>query len=105
MIDHVGFEVTDLDRSGRFYDAVFFALGARRLHATDDAIAYGMVDPVLWLVKGRSTPGLTAWVSLRARGRPAVEAAHAAGLDHGGTDDGATGRLRDPDGHRIEIVS
>ena len=31
MIDHVGFEVTDLPRSARFYDAVFFALGSRRM--------------------------------------------------------------------------
>jgi catechol 2,3-dioxygenase-like lactoylglutathione lyase family enzyme len=31
MIDHIGFEVTDLARSGRFYDAVLYALGARRL--------------------------------------------------------------------------
>ncbi len=31
VIDHVGFEVTDLARSARFYDAVFFALGGRRM--------------------------------------------------------------------------
>lgn len=103
MIDHVGLEVTDLDRAGRFYDAVLFALGARRLQSTERAIAYGTVEPVLWVVAGRAGPG--GWVSLRARGRPAVDAAHAAGLASGGTDDGAPGRLRDPDGHRIEIVS
>jgi catechol 2,3-dioxygenase-like lactoylglutathione lyase family enzyme len=27
VIDHVGFEVSDLQRSTRFYDGVFFALG------------------------------------------------------------------------------
>jgi catechol 2,3-dioxygenase-like lactoylglutathione lyase family enzyme len=31
VIDHVGFEVSDLARSARFYDAVLYALGARRM--------------------------------------------------------------------------
>ena len=31
MFDHVGFEVTDLERSARFYDALLFALGGRRM--------------------------------------------------------------------------
>ena len=41
MIDHVGFEVSDLARSARFYDAVFFALGVRRMIDSEHAIAYG----------------------------------------------------------------
>ena len=31
VIDHVGFEVSDLTRSAGFYDPVFFALGGRRM--------------------------------------------------------------------------
>ena len=42
MIDHIGFEVADLERSATFYDAVFFALGARRMFASDHALAYGV---------------------------------------------------------------
>ena len=41
MIHHIGYEVTDLQRSARFYDAVMFALGARRLHEGPGAVAYG----------------------------------------------------------------
>jgi catechol 2,3-dioxygenase-like lactoylglutathione lyase family enzyme len=45
VIDHVGFEVSDLARSAAFYDAVFLALGGRRLHEGSHAIAYGMLAP------------------------------------------------------------
>ena len=56
-------------------------------------------------------------MALRASGKAAVDAAHAAGLANGGTDDGAPGPrpqygrgcyaayLRDPDGLRVEFVS
>ncbi len=115
MIHHVGFEVANLERSGAFYDAVFFALGARRLHVTEHAIAYGTVAPVFWLT-GRHRPQPTyGHVALSAFGKAAVDAAHAAGLQAGGTDDGApgprpqygtyAGYLRDPDGLRVEIVA
>ncbi len=50
MIDHVGFEVTDLARSAAFYDPVFFALGARRMFESEHAIAYGVNGPELWIV-------------------------------------------------------
>ncbi len=35
MIGHVAFEVSDLARSARFYDAIFYALGARRMFESD----------------------------------------------------------------------
>jgi catechol 2,3-dioxygenase-like lactoylglutathione lyase family enzyme len=117
VLDHVGFEVRDLTVSARFYDAVFFALGARRIHASDHAVAYGKVEPVFWLT-ARNQPAPTyGHVALKASGRAAVQAAHAAGLQAGGRDDGApgprpqygpqtyAGYLRDPDGLRVEVVS
>jgi len=118
VIAHVGFEVTDLSRSARFYDAVLFALGARRLHEAARAIAYGREEPMLWIVdRGRVPAPGYGHVALRAKGRAAVHAAHAAGLANGGLDDGAPGPrpqygprvyaayLRDPDGLRIEVVA
>ncbi len=78
MIDHVGFEVADLERSAAFYDAVFRALGGRRLHEGSHAIAYGMFEPALWIVtRGRAPAPGYGHVALRARGRAAVAAAHA----------------------------
>jgi catechol 2,3-dioxygenase-like lactoylglutathione lyase family enzyme len=117
VIDHVGFEVSDLDRAARFYDGVFFALGWRRMHTTEHALAWGVDFPQFWLTtRGGAAPGY-GHVALRASGRAAVDAAHAAGVGAGGADDGAPGPrprygpryyaayLRDPDGLRVEVVS
>ena len=118
MIDHVGFEVSDLERSARFYDAVFGALGARRMLESEHAVAYGTNGPVVWIVmRGRpSGPGY-GHLALQASGKAAVDAAYAAGITAGGVDDGPPGRrpqygaryyaayLLDPDGLRVEVVS
>jgi catechol 2,3-dioxygenase-like lactoylglutathione lyase family enzyme len=118
MIGHVGFEVSDLTRSARFYDAVFHALGARRTHDGPHAVAYGRDGTCFWIVQRgrRPAPGY-GHIALEAAGRAAVDAAHAAGLGAGGRDDGApgprpqygprtyAGYLLDPDGLRVEVVA
>jgi catechol 2,3-dioxygenase-like lactoylglutathione lyase family enzyme len=118
VIDHVGYEVSDLGRSARFYDAVFFALGARRMLASERAIAYGRDSPMVWIiVRGRSPAAGYGHVALEAKGKAAVDAAYRAGIANGGTDDGEPGPrpqygkryyaayLLDPDGLRVELVS
>ena len=42
MIHHVGFEVRVLEHSALFYDAVFHALGGRRLYESGEAIGWGV---------------------------------------------------------------
>jgi catechol 2,3-dioxygenase-like lactoylglutathione lyase family enzyme len=118
VIDHIGFEVTDLGRCTRFYDAVLYALGARRMFESDHAVAYGINSPLMWfVVRGRPPAPGYGHLALTASGKAAVDAAHASGLASGGSDDGAPGRrpqygsgcyaayLRDPDGIRVEVVS
>jgi catechol 2,3-dioxygenase-like lactoylglutathione lyase family enzyme len=118
MIDHIGFEVSDLGRSASFYDAVLFALGARRMVESEHAVAYGVNGPRLWIVvRGRSPGPSYGHLALAASGKAAVDAAHAAGLARGGSDEGSPGMrpqygrryyagyLRDPDGLRVEVVS
>ena len=118
MIDHVGFEVSDLERSSLFYDGVFYALGARRVVDSDQAIAYGMNGPDVWIVvRGRPPGPGYGHLALAASGKAAVDAAYAAGLAAGGSDDGPPGPrpqygsryyaayLHDPDGLRVEVVS
>jgi len=118
MIDHVGFEVSDLARSARFYDAVFFPLGARRIIDSEHAVAYGVNGPQFWIVvRGRAPGPGYGHIALHASGKAAVDAAHAAGLANGGRDQGPPGQrpqygrryyaayLRDPDGLRVEVVS
>jgi len=118
VIDHVGFEVSDLGRSARFYDAVLYALGARRMLESQHAVAYGVNGPEVWIVvRGRAPGSGYGHVALRASGKAAVDAAYAAGIAAGGEGDGPPGQrpqygrryyaayLRDPDGLRVEVVS
>jgi len=118
MIDHVGFEVSDLARSARFYDAVFYALGARRMFESEHAVAYGVNAPQVWIVvRGRPPGPGYGHIALQASGRAAVDGAYRAGLDSGGSDDGAPGQrpqygrlyyaayMRDPDDLRVEVVA
>ncbi len=118
MIGHVAFEVSDLKRSAHFYDAIFYALGARRTFETEHAVAYGHDHEQFWIVdRGRPPAPGYGHVALQAAGRAAVSAAHEAGLTHGGRDDGKPGMrpqygptyfaayLLDPDGLRLELVA
>lgn len=123
MLDHVSIAVADLPRAARFYDAVMAALGVpcvwrepaaigygRRNDATDDSHAY------LTIRRGGAPADPACHWCFRAPSRAAVEAFHAAGLAHGGADDGAPGLrpdyhphyyaafLRDPDGNRVEAA-
>ena len=118
MSDHVGFEVSDLARSARFYDAVLYPLGARRMVQSEHAIAYGVNEPQVWIVRRGRTPGPGyGHLALSASGKAAVDAAYAGGLANGGGDDGPPGPrpqygeryyaayLRDPDDLHVEVVS
>jgi catechol 2,3-dioxygenase-like lactoylglutathione lyase family enzyme len=118
VIDHIGFEVSDLARSAGFYDPLFFALGGRRIMESEQAIAYGVNGPVFWIVArgARPQPGY-GHVAISARGKAGVDAAYNAALAGGGRDDGPPGirphygkryyaaYLFDPDELRVEIVS
>jgi len=117
VIDHVGFEVSDLARSARFYDAVMHALGARRIVEAPHAAAWGVNGAEVWIsARGAPAPGY-GHLALRATGRAAVNGAHAAALAAGGSCDGPPGPrahygeryyaayLRDPDGLRVEVVA
>jgi catechol 2,3-dioxygenase-like lactoylglutathione lyase family enzyme len=118
MIDHVGFEVSDLARSAQFYDAVLYALGGRRMFESEHAVAYGVNGPELWIVIRGRTPGPGyGHIALHASGKAAVDAAYSGGLANGGRDDGPPGPrpqygrryyaayMLDPDGLRVEVVS
>ena len=85
MIDHIGFEVSDLERTAAFYDSVFFALGGRRMVDSERAVAYGINTPMVWFtMRGIGVRNGYGHLALRASGKVAVDAAHAAGLAHGG---------------------
>lgn len=119
LLGHVSLGVDDLAASGRFYDAMLGAIGATRLYTMEQAIAWGRKWPEFWI----GTPiddqpaavGNGTHVAFMATDRGQVDAAYAAGLAAGGTDNGAPGPraeygegyyaafLRDPFGNKVEV--
>jgi catechol 2,3-dioxygenase-like lactoylglutathione lyase family enzyme len=121
LLDHVSITVSDLDRSGAFYDAALGALGIARNWRREDRIRYGergtAGETFVSIVQAPdATAGGPRHWAFRAPDRAAVDAFHAAGLAHGGADDGAPGLrpayheryyaafLLDPDGNHVEAV-
>jgi catechol 2,3-dioxygenase-like lactoylglutathione lyase family enzyme len=115
VIHHVSVAASDLERSGRFYDALLGPLGWRRQVETDERIGWGIVRPIFFAASGEpGAPG--GHVCFTASGIPAVRAAWEGGTANGGSDDGTPGPrpeygasyysayLRDPDGHRVEVA-
>jgi catechol 2,3-dioxygenase-like lactoylglutathione lyase family enzyme len=118
VIHHVSVETTELERCGRFYDALLGPLGWRRHVDTDELIGWGIVKPVFFASARRPTEGPGGGhVCFSAHGIPAVKAAWEAGVVAGGVDDGPPGPrpqygpayysayLRDPDGYRVEVAA
>ena len=117
MIHHVCVDVSDLERSGRFYDAVLGALGWRRQLDTTSVIAWGIVSPVFFASRRshRRAAGRARLLlgqrhlrrSRRLGGRRAAPAAPTTGAPGPRPEYGASyysAYLLDPDGHRVEIA-
>lgn len=122
MLLYITLGTNDLAAATRFYDAVMPCLGLERRFQNEDEVGYGEPAPArirFWVTRpydGRpATVGNGSMPALVAPSRPAVDAFHAAGLAHGGTDEGAPGLrpygahfyacyLRDPDGNKLSAV-
>lgn len=125
MLDHVGFAISDLERSRRFYDAALEQLGLSIQMAvppdeTRDgraAVGYGKDgDPIFW-IGDKERVGEGTHVAFRADSREQVDAFHAAAIAAGGKDNGGPGLrphyapdyyaafVLDPDGFNIEAVT
>ena len=115
MIDHIGVQVADLDRSVAFYTQALAPLGYVLVMRFEQAAGFGIDGkPDFWIGSGKPTDRLH--VAFRAKGRREVRAFHDAAMAAGGTDNGAPGIraqyhpnyygafVRDPDGHNIEAV-
>lgn len=123
MIDHIGIDVNDFERSKAFYTAALAPLGYALLMELPAAVT-GHTDvagfgeapkPDFWISRG-TTHRPTMHVAIRVASRKAVDAFYQAALAAGGKDNGAPG-LRphyhpnyygafviDLDGHNIEAV-
>jgi catechol 2,3-dioxygenase-like lactoylglutathione lyase family enzyme len=116
MLHYVSLKVSDIDRSGSFYDSVLAPLGWRRQEDGASSIGWGLTKPAFFIAREESQrPGFGP-VSFPAKSIPAVKAAHASGIENGGESVAEPGsdplhgsgnyaaRLTDPDGYLIEIV-
>lgn len=116
MLHHVVIEVSDIERSAEFYDALISPLGWRRHGNEAEAIGYGIGRPSLLITERRSASTDGALVALAAPGIAAVKAAWEAGCANGGRSVMEPGEtrghgsgsysayLRDPDGQEIEVT-
>ena len=118
MLDHVGFTVSDYERSKAFYAKALAPLGVTLLMEPVEAAAGFGKDgkPFFWIeARGPALQG-DLHVAFAVDSRETVDAFHAAALEAGGTDNGAPGvreiyhpsyygaYVLDPDGNNIEAV-
>ena len=123
MIDHMGFEVADLDRAKAFYVKALKPLGLGAVmevtaQETGGYAGAGFGDdrkPFFWIGTG-SKPKGGVHVAFTARTREEVDAFYRAAIGAGGKDNGAPGPrphyhahyygafVFDPDGNNIEAV-
>lgn len=117
MFDHVGLTAINLETSISFYQAVLSTLGYEHFWRNETSAGFGPKKaPTFWLYaqEGQRAPGVH--VAFRATDHAAVDAFYRAGLNAGGTDNGAPGLrkdygpnyyaafLLDPSGNNIEAV-
>jgi len=108
----------DLEKSSKFYDAVFVHLGLKKISTAERMISYARSnDPheVKFYItkphnKKPATIGNGTMIALLAESKEAVNKFHATALENGGVDEGAPGirsdgnyygYVRDLDGNKI----
>ena len=121
MFTHIHLGSNDVDRSKRFYDAIFDSLGGARSWKDSDRNRWFWARDGLFLVvgepldKGVAEPGNGVTVGFAVDSPEQGDAWHQAGLENGGTsvedppgirDHSAQGGiylayLRDPDGNKL----
>ena len=116
ILDHIGFNVSDLEASKRFYQAALSPLGIGIAAQGDGWVMLGRDGkPQFWFGAFGASPG-PIHIAFAAANREAVRQFHAAALQAGGKDNGAPGLRPEyhadyygafvigPDGHNIEAV-
>jgi catechol 2,3-dioxygenase-like lactoylglutathione lyase family enzyme len=118
MYDHIGFKVSNLDASVRFYGAALAPLGFVLCSRDESSAGFGPAGaPALWLQHNpQPAHNGTIHIAFHAADRAAVERFHAGGIACGARDNGAPGLrtdyspryyaafLIDPDGNNVEAV-
>jgi catechol 2,3-dioxygenase-like lactoylglutathione lyase family enzyme len=123
MIDHIGFPVSDYERSKAFYLQALAPLGyslimevSQEPDSSNPAAGFGAGGKPDFWIGGEGALNKPVHVAILAKDCAAVDAFHKAALAAGGRDNGAPGIrahyhpdyygafVFDPDGHNIEAV-
>ncbi|APA70809.1 MULTISPECIES: VOC family protein [unclassified Janthinobacterium] len=125
MLDHIFLSVSDLSRSIAFYTATFQPLGITVRHDYDgkdgppghpDLKGFGAKGRIFFWLREGIVEGRAVHVGLVAGSMADVDAAYAAAMAAGATDNGAPGarlhydpryyaaNVLDPDGYSLEFV-
>jgi catechol 2,3-dioxygenase-like lactoylglutathione lyase family enzyme len=118
MLDHIGINVSDYDRSRDFYERALAPLGFSCLmEPVPRTGGFGRDGkPWFWITDQREPTSQNVHVAFTAPDRATVDAFHAAALQAGGTDNGGPGVreiyhphyygafVLDPDGNNVEAV-
>lgn len=116
MIDHIGIQVSDLQRTSAFYTSALAPLGYTLMMSFPQGAGFGAGGKPDFWVEGGHTPKERVHVAFVAKGRADVRAFYDAAIAAGGKDNGAPGVrpqyhehyygafVLDPDGHNIEVV-
>ena len=124
MIDHVGFPVSDYERSKAFYlnalaplgYSLIMEVGGEHTESKSPAAGFGADGKPDYWIGGEGGLKGVLHIAIATKDRTAVDAFHRAALAAGGKDNGAPGLrpqyhpsyygafVLDPDGHNIEAV-
>ena len=123
MIDHTGLQISDPEKSRRFYEGALAPLGYKVLMEVPTEYTGGRVvlgygvppKPDFWVAQGKpNEPRIH--IAFRAANRKQVDDFYRAALEAGGKDNGPPGPrphyhkdyygafVLDPDGHNVEAV-
>jgi catechol 2,3-dioxygenase-like lactoylglutathione lyase family enzyme len=117
VLDHVGFQCSDLAASAAFYDAVLAPLGGTRLMDVQVAIGYGTEHPIFWIGEHTEGKGFReSHIAFTAGTRVQVDAFFQAAVSSGAEvlhepriheqyhEHYYGAFVRDPDGNNVEAV-
>jgi catechol 2,3-dioxygenase-like lactoylglutathione lyase family enzyme len=115
MLNYAAVKVSDLERSGAFYDSILAPNGWRRQEAPANSVSWGLIKAEFFIeLSDSQRPGF-GLISFPAKSIPAVKASFESGSANGGEPVAEPGaaplfgpgnyacRLNDPDGYLVEV--
>jgi catechol 2,3-dioxygenase-like lactoylglutathione lyase family enzyme len=115
VLDHIGLNVSDIERSKAFYLQALAPLGYSVFREWETGAGFGTDRPDFW-IHTRGRPATEVHVCFRSPDRATVDAFYEAAIGAGGTDNGPPGLrphyheqyygafVLDPDGNNVEAV-